>query len=87
MGKHEGSKKGSRLNAVWGSGKIGAAIVAVIAAGAFAAPAVASPGSPFGGSFTITQNSSMIVNVSGGSGPTYGAVSLSDVSWADSYCY
>jgi hypothetical protein len=83
MGKHEGSKQRLRLSAVWGSGKIGAAIVAVIAALAFSAPAYADNSS----SLTITQNTSMIVNVSGGSGSTYGSVSLSDVSWADSYCH
>ena len=84
MGKHEGSKEGSRLNAVWGSGKIGAAIVAVIAALAFTAPAYASTSS----SLTITQNTSMIVNVSGTSTTSTGSVSLSDVSWGDnSYCY
>jgi hypothetical protein len=89
--RNKGNRGSSRLSAVWGNGKIGLAIATVVAALAFAPAAFASGSSCYGSgsSLTITQNTSMIVNVSGtSSGSTTGTVSLSDVSLSDSaYVY
>jgi hypothetical protein len=61
------------------------AATALVSALALSAPAVAgaSCGSRSSNYFTITQNTAMIVDVSGSGSTTSAAVSWGDVSWSD----
>ncbi len=76
------SGESDRLCAVWGSRKLGVAIVAAAGALAVAAPASASRGRPHG-SLTITQNPAYVVVVTPVISGAIAAVSWGDVSWSD----
>jgi hypothetical protein len=94
METHEGKWMGLRLA---GRARILTAVIALVSALALAAPGVAGAAT-FGfrsystnnapvstsSSLTITQNTSMIVDVSGTSTTATATVSWSDVSWSDS---
>ena len=94
METHEGKWMGLRRA---GRARILTAVIALVSALALAAPGVAGAAT-FGlrsystyiapvstpSSLTITQNTSMIVDVSGTSATATAAVSWSDVSWSDS---
>jgi hypothetical protein len=79
---NEGKKIATRLPT---RARLVAAATALVSAVALSAPAVAGascgPRSPNG--FTITQNTAMIVDVSGSGSTTSAAVSWGDVSWSD----
>jgi hypothetical protein len=82
MKKHEG-KMGGRLMK---RARLVATAGALVSALALAAPAVAgaaTSSSYYSRSITITQNTSMIVDVSTLSTTTSATVSWSDVSWSD----
>ena len=81
MTKHEGKKTGTRLPK---RARLVAAATALVGALALAAPAVAGATTyTYSKSITITQNTSMIVDVSGSSATTDATVSWGDVSWSD----
>jgi hypothetical protein len=82
MKTHEG-KMGGRLK----KARLVAAATALVSALALSAPAVAGAATyskSYSPSITITQNTSMIVDVSTLSTTLTGTVSWSDVSWSDS---
>ena len=82
MSKLEANKigRGARARLLAGS-------AALVSALALAAPGLAGAANS-SSSITITQNTSMIVNLSPvSSTTTLGTVSWGDVSWSDSYCY
>jgi hypothetical protein len=80
MAKHEGNEMGrSRPR----RSRLVAAAAALVGALALAAPAVA--GAAAYRPVTITQNASMIVDVSAPTSGAYGTVSWADVSWGDCY--
>jgi hypothetical protein len=79
MKKHEGKMGGLKYRA-----RLVATAGALVSALALAAPAVAGAAtSSYTRSITITQNTSMIVDVSTLSTTTSATVSWSDVSWSD----
>jgi hypothetical protein len=80
MKKHEGKMGGLKHRA-----RLVAMAGALVSALALAAPAVAgaATSSTYTRSITITQNTSMIVDVSTLSSTTSATVSWSDVSWSD----
>ena len=86
MKSHEGKRMEKRRLA-----RARLVTTALVSALALAVPGVASAYSSYGtrscspaSSLTITQNTSMIVNVSGSSSTAADVVSWSDVSWSDS---
>jgi hypothetical protein len=94
METHEGKWMGLRRA---GRARILTAVIALVSALALAAPGVAGAGTfslrsystynaPVStpSALTITQNTSMIVDVSGTSATATATVSWSDVSWSDS---
>ena len=87
MIKHEGNRMEWRLPR---RARFVATVTALVSALALSAPAVA--GASTRSYAPITQNTAMIVNVSGLPAPAIAAVSWSDVSWdavswSDSYSY
>ncbi|HEX6490738.1 MAG TPA: hypothetical protein VF002_05135 [Gaiellaceae bacterium] len=81
MTKLEANKMGRRTRA-----RLLAGATALVGALALAAPGLA--GASNSTPILITQNTSMIVNVSPQSPTTtLGTVSWGDVSWSDAYCY
>jgi hypothetical protein len=80
---HEGKSMGLRLPR---RARLATTAVALVSALALAAPTVAGAyckaPTPVR-SYTISQNTSMIVDVGAGSASADGAVSWSDVSWGD----
>jgi hypothetical protein len=83
MKTHEGNRKGRRplTAAIALAGALALAVPGVAGAGIFSSKTYSAPTT----SLTITQNTSMIVNVSASSTTTVDAVSWSDVSWSDAY--
>ncbi len=86
MTKHEGNQMGRRLPK---RARVVGGVTALVCALALSAPAVAGAASN-SRSITITQNTSMIVDVStlapkSVDAVSWGDVSWGDVSWADSY--
>lgn len=83
MKKHEG-RMGGRIRH---RARLAATAGALVSALALAAPAVAGAATypSYTRSITITQNTSMIVDVSTLNATIYAAVSWSDVSWSDVY--
>ena len=88
METHEGNRMGSRV----GRTRLVTAATALVSALALAAPGVAGAATsgyrsygPAPSSITITQNTSMIVDVSTVNTTMSGTVSWSDVSWSDVY--
>jgi hypothetical protein len=89
MMKYEGNKMGRRLPV---RARFLATVTALVSALALSAPAVAGATASKSNPITITQNTSMIVDVSSLSTTTISAVSWGDVSWdavswSDSYSY
>jgi hypothetical protein len=89
MKSHEGTRMENRL---LGKARLVTTATALVSALALAVPGVASASGSSRScaaapSLTITQNTSMIVNVSGASSTAVDVVSWSDVSWSDSFAY
>ena len=82
MMKHEGNKMGMRLQK---RARLVAAATALVSALALSAPAVAGASCRSSNTTLITQNTAMIVDVSGTSTTTSATVSWGDVSWSDVY--
>jgi hypothetical protein len=82
MMKHEGNKMGMRLQK---RARLVAAATALVSAFALSAPAVAGASCRSSNANLITQNTAMIVDVSGTSATTSATVSWGDVSWSDVY--
>jgi spore coat protein U-like protein len=81
MEKHEGNRMGRRLPR---RARLVAGATALVSALALSAPAVAGATS-YNQPITITQNTSMIVDVSTLNYGMYSAVSWGDVSWSDCF--
>ena len=81
MTKHEGNNMGTRLPR---RARLVAAATALIGALALLAPGVAGA-STTSRSYVITQNTAMIVDVSGTGATMDATVSWGDVSWSDVY--
>jgi hypothetical protein len=94
MARHEGISRGNgRPNAVWGSGKIAAVAAALVGAITLVAPGTAGATTGNGlkaysssgcSAVIVSFNSSMVVDLSSGTGSSGETVSWSDVSWSDS---
>jgi hypothetical protein len=80
MEMHEGNRMGRRKPK---RTRLVAAATALVSVLALSAPALAGAATYGNRSITITQNTSMIVDVSTLSGTTGATVSWGDVSWSD----